>query len=336
MIGADLVRAVALLSIPAAALAGTVTLPLLYAVATITGIATVLYHLADHVFVTDLVARKRLLDANAKREAVDAVAEISGPALGGALVTWLTAPIAIAADAVTFIASALLLGRIGKHETITLPPARPSFADDVRTGIRVVWRAPALRALFLATATLTFCMSFMASLYTLFALSDLGLTPAQLGVTIGCGGLGGLAGAALAARAEARWGARRTLIGALLAGAAAQVLIPLAPPVPWIAMTFLIATQVIGDGALTVYLINETTLRQRLLPPEALGRAAATWQVAAGLLTPAGALAGALLAGTIGMRPTLWALAIGIALAALWPIAAGGAVPDRVRSDSPR
>ena len=174
-----------------------------------------LYHLADHVFITDLVARKRLLDANGKREAVDAVAEISGPALGGALVAWLTAPIAIAVDAVTFVASALLLGRIGKRETIAPPPATTSFVDDVRTGIRVVWRNATVRALFLATATLTFCMSFMASLYTLFALSDLGLSPAELGVTIGCGGIGGLAGAALAAPAAVRWGARRTLIGAL-------------------------------------------------------------------------------------------------------------------------
>jgi len=168
----------------------------------------------------------------------------------------------------------------------------------------------------------------MASLYTLFALSHLGLSPAQLGITIGFGGLGGLAGAALAAPAAMRWGPRRALIGALLVGATVQVLIPLAPVVPWIAMTFLIATQVIGDGALTVYLINETTLRQRLLPPEALGRAAATWQVATGLLTPAGALVGAALAESIGMRPTLWALAIGIALAALWLVAARDAVPS--------
>jgi MFS family permease len=73
MIGADLVRAVALLSIPLAAIAGHVTLPLLYAVAVVTGIATVLYHLADHVFITNLVAGKRLLDANGKREAVDAM-----------------------------------------------------------------------------------------------------------------------------------------------------------------------------------------------------------------------------------------------------------------------
>ncbi len=329
MIGADLVRAAALLSIPAAALAGRVTLPLLYAVATVTGIATVLYQLADHVYITDLVPRKRLLDANGKREAVDAVAEISGPALGGALVAWLTAPLAIAIDAVSFLASARLLGKIRKRETVRPAPVATSFADDVRTGIHVVWRSTAIRALFLATATLTFCMSFMASLYTLFALSHLGLTPAQLGVTIGCGGLGGLAGAALASPVAVRWGARRTLIGALLVGATVQVLVPLAPAIPWIAMSFLIATQVIGDGALTIYLITETTLRQRLLPPEALGRAAATWQVATGVLTPAGALVGAVLAETIGIRPALWSLAIGVAAAAVWLIAVRRSVPGR-------
>ena len=330
LIGADLVRAAALLSIPVAAYSGTVTLPLLYAVATITGIATVVYQLADHVFVTDLVGRERVLEANGKREAVDAVAEISGPALGGALVGWLAAPLAIAVDALTFVVSALVVGRIGKREIIAPTTTQTSLVDDVRTGVRAIWRDPAIRALFLATTTLMFCMSFMASLYTLFALSFLGLSPAELGVTIGFGGVGGLAGAALAAAAAQRFGPRRTLIGALVVGAAAQGLIPLAPASPVAAMTFLIAAQVIGDGALTVYLINETTLRQRLLPAEALGRAAATWQVATGLLTPAGALAGAALSETIGMRPTLWTLAIGIAFAAALLVVVGRAVPGRI------
>jgi hypothetical protein len=107
-----------------------------------------------------------------------------------------------------------------------------------------------------------------------------------------------------------------------------QVLIPLAPAVPAIAMAFLVATQVIGDGALTVYLVNETTLRQRLLPPEALGRAAATWQVATGLLTPVGALAGAVLAESIGIRPTLFVLAAGLFAAAFCLYAAGRTLRD--------
>jgi Na+/melibiose symporter-like transporter len=305
------------------------SLPILYAVAAITGICTVLFNLADHVFIADLVSRKRLLDANGKREAVDAVAEISGPAIGGALVALWTAPIAIAADAATFLASALLIARIRHTEKSPKPVAATSFIDDVRTGIRVVWRTAAVRTLFCAMTMFTLCGSFMASLYTLYALRDLGLSPAQLGIAIGCGGIGGLAGAALAAPAALRWGTRRTLLGSLAITAVMQVFIPLAPAVPWIAMAFLIAQQVFGDGAMTVYLVNETTLRQRLLPQEALGRAAATWQVAAGLLTPTGALLGAVLAEAIGLRPTLWILAAGFGSAFLWLLAARHTLPVR-------
>ena len=330
LIGTDVVRAVALLAIPVAAWSHMLSLPLLYAIAAITGVATVLFDLADHVFIADLVGRDQLLDANGKREAVDAVAEITGPALGGALVAWLTAPIAIAADALTFVASALLIARIRKEEKIIAPPAAASLLADARTGIHVVWRDPAVRALFIASATMTLFGSFMASLYTLFALRDLALTPTELGIAIGCGGIGALAGAMTSRRAAERFGPRRTLIGSLALGAAMQVLIPLAPPVPWIAMTFLIATQLLGDGVLTVYLINETTLRQRLLPPEALGRAAGTFQVANGVLTPAGALVGAMLAEGIGIRPTLWLLAMGYALALVSLILARRSLPTRM------
>ncbi len=334
LIATDLIRAVALLAIPLAAMRHSLSLPVLYAVAAITGICTVLFNLADHVFITDLVSRKRLLDANGKREAVDAIAEISGPALGGALVALLTAPIAIAADAATFVVSAFLIARIRKTESVRPPVAATSFVDDVRTGIRVVWRTPAIRTLFCAMTMFTLCGSFMASLYTLYALRELGLSPAQLGLAIGCGGVGGLIGAALAAPAAARWGTRRTLLGSLAMTAVMQVFIPLAPAVPWLAMMFLIAAQVFGDGAMTVYLVNETTLRQRLLPQESLGRAAATWQVAGGLLTPTGALLGAALAETIGLRPTLWILVAGFATAFLWLVLARSTLPFR-HADAP-
>jgi MFS family permease len=330
LIGADVVRAVALLAIPAAAWWGALSLPLLYAVAAVTGVATVLFELADHVIIPDLVGRDHVLEANGKREAVDAVAEITGPALGGALVAWLTAPIAIAVDTVTFVASALLIARIRKRETVAAAPPATSLLADVRTGIHVVWRDPAIRALFVASATMTLFGSFMAALYTLFALRELGLTPTQLGITIGFGGVGALVGAAYAGRAARRFGPRRTLLWSLAAGSAMQVLIPLAPPVPWIAMAFLIATQLVGDGVLTVYVVNEVTLRQRLLPPESLGRAAATFQAANGILTPAGALAGGILAEAIGLRPTLWLLAIGYALALATLVVARPALPTRV------
>ena len=174
-----------------------------------------------------------------------------------------------------------LVARIDRRERIAVPSAATSFVDDVRTGIRVVWGNATVRALFLATATLTFCGSFMASLYTLFALSDLGLSPAALGLTIGCGGVGGLAGAALAARLASRWGiaahadwrlARRRRgpdAGPARAGRARD-----RDAVPG---------DHAGDRRRRAHGLphQRDDVRQRLLPPEALGRAAATWQVAA-------------------------------------------------------
>jgi len=162
LITTDLIRAVALAAIPLAAFRHELSLPVLYAVAAITGVCTVLFNLADHVFITDLVSRKRLLDANGKRSAVDSVAEISGPALGGALVALWTAPLAILADAATFVVSAFLIGRIRKVEARPKPVAVTSFVDDVRTGIQVVFRTPAVRTLFCAMTIFTLCGSFMA------------------------------------------------------------------------------------------------------------------------------------------------------------------------------
>jgi len=51
--------------------------------------------------------------------------------------------------------------------------------------------------------------------------------------------------------------------------------------------------------------------------------------VANGLLTPAGALLGAVLAEGIGLRPTLWVLAFGFAAAFVWLVAARSTIPGR-------
>ena len=64
----------------------------------------------------------------------------------------------------TFAASALLIARIRKEEAIVTASVASSFIEDVRIGIHVVWRDPAIRALFISAATMTLFGSFMASL----------------------------------------------------------------------------------------------------------------------------------------------------------------------------
>jgi Major Facilitator Superfamily len=181
LIGADWVRALLIASIPVAALLGTLTLIQLGVVAALVCMAAVLFEIADHAYLPAIVPSGHLVAANSRRETVDALAEITGPPLGGALVQWLTAPFALAIDACSFVVSALLIGRIRAREPFhdrgnpAQQAAGVSLLHEARDGATRVWRHPLLRPLFLSTTLLTFFMSFMSSLYTLFALQTLHL-----------------------------------------------------------------------------------------------------------------------------------------------------------------
>ena len=118
LIGADCVRALLIATIPVTALLGTLTLIQLGVVAALVCMAGVLFEIADHAYLPVIVPSGHLVAANSKRETVDALAEITGPPLGGALVQWLTAPFALAIDACSFVVSALLIGRIRAREPL--------------------------------------------------------------------------------------------------------------------------------------------------------------------------------------------------------------------------
>ena len=328
LIGADWVRALLIATIPVTALLGTLTLIQLGVVAALVCMAGVLFEIADHAYLPVIVPSGHLVAANSKRETVDALAEITGPPLGGALVQWLTAPFALAIDACSFVVSALLIGRIRAREPFhdrqdsAQQAAGASLLREAREGAALVWRHPLLRPLFLSTTLLTFFMSFMASLYTLFALQTLHLSPGVLGLVIGCGGIGALAGAA-STPALVRWiGPGRAALAALLLGGFAQVFIPLAPADPFAGAAFLIASQFFGDGLLTVYLITETSLRQQAVAAEALGRAAAVWKMAASIIAPIGMMLGALLAEYAGIRVAMGVLVGGAIIAGVPLVAA--------------
>jgi hypothetical protein len=328
LVGADWARALLIATIPLAALYGALTLLQLGVVAALVCMATVLFEIADHAYLPVIVPPGQLVSANSKRETVDSLAEITGPPLGGVLVQWLTAPFALAIDALSFVASALLIGRIRASEPVAdrsasaRPGAGPPLLREARDGALLVWRHPLLQPLFLSTTLLTFFMSFMAPLYTLFALHTLQLNPGVLGVVIGCGGVGALAGAAATPGLVRRFGSGRTALTSLLLGGVSQIFIPLAPADPVTGALFLSASQLLGDGLLTIYLVTETSLRQQTVAVTVLGRAAAVWKMAGSIVAPIGMMLGALLAEYAGLRGALWVLVGGIIVASVPLVAA--------------
>lgn len=315
MIAADLARAALLLLIPLAAVLGRLDLSVLLLVSFLVGGWTVLFDVAYPTYLPSLVPKSRLLEANSKLEAGDSVAEIGGAALGGVLVQSVGGPLAILLDGFSFLVSAASLSLIGRRE----PPPAPSIAGrglwrEALAGWGWLRRNPILRALAAATGFFYFFGGFFGALYVLFAIRELSIQPAILGILIAAGGVGALLGAAAARRAAARFGIGRTLVIAYWARSFLALLTPLAPAAaPWGAL-FLLTGQLAGDFALMIFFVNELSLRQSLAPAAILGRVNASMELLALGLSPFGLLIAGAIAEGIGLRPALMIGVIGSAM----------------------
>jgi MFS family permease len=321
LIAADLGRAAVLASIPAAAIAGVLGMGQLYAVAAVAGVMTVFFDVAYQSYLPALVERNQILEGNSKLALSSSIAEIAGPGLTGFLVQLITAPIAILFDAVSFLISALLVMGIRRREA---PPARQPpehLLAEALAGLRRIFADPVLRAIGLRSATAWVFHGFLGSLYMLYAIDILRLSPAVLGLVIATGGAGAMAGAYLAPRVERRFPLGPTFVATSAIYGLTTLLIPLAAALPALAVALLVTTQLAGDMAFMIYTINEVSLRQRVVPSQVLGRVSSGMQLLARGVYPIGALVGGGLGARVGVVTTLFVAAGGLLLSTLWLVA---------------
>jgi predicted MFS family arabinose efflux permease len=272
-------------------------------------VLTTFFDSADNAYLPTIVRRSDLVRANGALAASSSVSEFAAFGVTGFLVQILTGPIAILIDAVSFIGSALLLGTIRVKEPP--PPAkseREPVLREIVEGLRLVINNPILRALTLASmATASMWGVFGATWYLIALDPEVGLNAAAIGLIAAVGGVSSLFGAVLAGRLNRRLGVGRVVILMAVIGGLGSFFIPLAPAgAPLIAAAFLIGQQLVTDPAMTVFDINDTSIRQSLVHDRALGRVNATYNVA--VITAQ--LVATLVAGAL-------ALAIGVRAAAL-------------------
>lgn len=327
MLAADVMRVAIVASVPVAALLGQLHIVQLYLVALSSSALSALFDVAYPAYLPTLVSSEELLDANSLLAASGAVAEVAGFGGAGALVEALTAPIALAVDAASYVVSALSLllirAREPRPERVTSVPANEGEQETARTvwrdmvaGLRLLARDPVLRALAGASGMFELFGGMIGVVLMLYLVRDVHLSPSALGFVFGVGGVSAFAGTLLAGRATRRWGLGWTVIGGLAIYTCSAVLMPLASGPAWLALALLTVAQ-ITDCAHTVYSVGRATLLQGMKAPSALGRVHAGVQTVESLATLAGVALGGVLGEAVGPRATLFIAATGLLLAPL-------------------
>ena len=322
LIWADLGRAALLGSIPVAFALGVLTFWQLLLVSGLAAVLTTFFDSADNAYLPTIVDREQLVEANGTLAASSSAAEFTAFGISGFLVQVLTAPIAIAVDAVSYLVSAILLATIRREEAPPPPREdREPVLAEIRDGLRIVRHDPILRAFVGAQMSLAALWGIFGATWFLFVLEELGLGPAALGVIAGVGGFSSFIGAVVATRATRRFGIGPVAIVAMLLSAVGNAFIPLAPAgLPLVAIACLVIQQLVADSAVTVYDITEVSVRQTLVRDRALGRVSSTFHVAAVLAQLVATIGAGLLAEAIGLRATSWLAPLGglVGAAILW------------------
>jgi MFS family permease len=333
MVLADLVRAAALGAAAVAAFLGGLGLPALLAIAFAIGASSMFFDVAYQACLIRLVKRERLLQGNSAIEASRSGAQIGGPALGGAMASLLSVPIAAASSALFFVVSFASIARIRHRESISPHPGRSHrIWRQIHEGLRFVAGNTALRTMCLASAAFQFFLAATMTGYLLFLPRQLHLSGTAIGVSLAATGAGALVGSLLAAYFPSRLGYGPVLVAGAAVGDGVMVFVPALHGDSIATISALIAINLVFGAFGQLVNVTMMAVRQAVTPDRLQGRVTATITFAGMGLTPVGSLLGGLLAEHWGVRTALLVTAAGMMLSpmlmALSPLARlGRALP---------
>lgn len=312
----DLLRAVAVLSVPVAAALDVLHLAHLVLVALVIGLATVVFDVGNSTFLPSIVSKDELTARNSLTSASVSATQLGGPSLGGVLVQLLGAATSLLFDAVSYLASAVLLRSLPRPAPASKPTKGESTLALIKEGWRYVAHHPAIRPCVAAATLVNFTCGAFIALLPVFLVRTLDAPAALVGVLIATEGLGSLIGAALTPRLAGRLGSARTILITTLFGASVALLMPLART-GWGLLFFAVGNMGFGASVVVLSILTRTH-RQTVTPPELLPRVMATVRFISWGAVPFGALTAGGAATALGNRGSLWLIC---GLAFLAPLA---------------
>jgi MFS family permease len=312
MLATDIGRGVVIATVPVAYAFGHLTWAQLYVVAFLSGTLSVFFYVAYGAFFQVVVPREDYVAANSLIHGSRAFSFLAGNSLGGVLVQLFRGPYALALDAVSFVFSAIFLGRIDAEE----PPGAPHESGGLMSGVSWIRRNAVVRAGLLGVATLNLFNFMFFALFLLYATRDLGVRPATLGIVLGGASLGTLAGSFVTARISRRVGVGPTfIVGCFLFPAP---LIPAAGGPHWVVLGLLFVSEFLSGVGLMLLDIMAGAIMAGTVPTSLRSRVSGAFMVVNYGVRPLGTTLGGILGTVIGVRSTLWIATVGALLGLAW------------------
>jgi MFS family permease len=338
MIAADIGRALSVGVIPAAVVLGWLSLPLLYGCVFATGLLHVFFDLALQSYVPILVGPERLIRANSRIQASMSAAEVGGPGIAGFLTELLSAPVALVADAASYLASAVSIAAIRAREQ---PPETDASAESLREsitdGLRTVARDPILRAMAVEAGAYNLFDTAIFTLLVLFATRELGISPGGLGLVLAMGAIGSVAGAITVERRSSSWIVGKAMVRAYAGACLTPLLIPAAAVARHASTAILIGTFAVLGFSAAIVQVYVWSVRQTIVAPSLLGRMNSAYRFIVSGTVPVGALFGGFLGASLGVTAGIGVAAVGISFAMIpilrSPIPRLRAIPAHSESD---
>jgi MFS family permease len=321
MIASDLGRMLALATIPVAFGLGLLRIEQLYLVGLVVGVFNVFFGVSYQSYLPALIDRADLVEGNSKLEVSRSTAQLAGPAIAGVAIQAIGAARAVYIDAASFLVSALSLWLIAKPEPEPKPGSeagRSGFWHEMWEGIQVVTGNPTLWKIAGCTATANLGSNMAFAVELIFMYRYLHLAPGLVGLVYAIGAGGGLLGAIASGAVVARLGVGRTLFLSILAGGLLMATPLAAQTNATVFLALLFFAQFLLGAP---YDITQVSLRQAITPDRLQGRMNATMRTIVWGTIPVGSLAGGILAGAIGVVPTIVLGGFIAMLAAAWILA---------------
>jgi MFS family permease len=265
--------------------------------------------------VADVVPRSEIARATMLNGVAFNVARVAGPALGGLVVARFGPGATFALNALSFVLVIVALLRWKRPLRPSLLPAERVWSG-VRTGLRYVSAAPAMRAILLRTFCVLAPASALWALLPSLVRRSLGGSPSDYGLLLTALGAGAVASAAFVARVRERYGVDAVLIPATLVLAAAVGGLAVSPSMPWAALAMFVA-----GGAWLGILATSGAAVQRGSAEWVRARALAIYLLATEGAMALGSIAWGWLATRTSVRFALEMAAGGIALSVVAALA---------------